>query len=357
MRFDVTSAAWWRGAPVSEAELRSDGNAFTLLRWILATTVMFSHGWDLTQFRTGLDPSVPILGMPVSRLAVALFFSLSGYLVIGGLLRRGVRTFLVNRALRLLPGLWVMLIVVSVGLWLLFSDVSALAFFTAPETREFVLRNGSLIGGGYFLPGIFRDVPTSGVNGSLWTIPYEVRCYLALAVLAAAGLTQPLRRLTALILVVMALHLIVPDALMPAMATTRRLTFAFLLGVLAWLWRGRIRLSWPLALVGAVIVLAVPVAWGVQMPAMQIGFGYLLLVSAFRLPAGVRTLSQKLPDYSYGIYIYAYPAQQVAVSFGISEPLPNIACGFALMLPFAAASWHLVEAPALAMKRRSLLRT
>lgn len=354
MLSDCVPARWWQGSPVTDAELRSDGNAFTLMRWILASTVMFSHGWDLTQLWRGLDPSVPILGMPVSRLAVALFFSLSGYLVIGGLLRRGVPTFLVNRALRLLPGLWVMLLVVPVILWLLFSEMPARVFFTAPQTRDFVLLNGSLLGGGYLLPGIFTNIPTLGVNGSLWTIPHEVRCYLALAGLAAVGLAQPRNRLTGLILVAAVVHLVVPEAFMPDLAITRRLSFAFLLGVFAWLWRERIVLSWPIALAGVGAALLVPVHWQVQMSAMQIAFAYLLLVSAFRLPAAVRSASQKLPDYSYGIYIYAYPAQQVAVSFGVSDPLLNIVCGFALTLPFAAASWHFVEAPALAMKRKML---
>lgn len=354
MPSDPVTARKWLGAPVTETELRSDGNAFTLMRWILASTVMFSHGWDLTQLARGLDPSVPILGMPVSRLAVTLFFSLSGFLVIGGLLRRGVRSFLVSRALRLLPGLWVMLLVVTIGMWLLFSDMPAAAFFTDPQTRDFLLRNGSLFGSAYFLPGIFDDIPIRGVNGSLWTIPYEVRCYIGLALLAAIGLGQPRRRLTALILLAAGLHLAVPETVLPGLATTRQLTFAFLLGVIAWLWRERIALSWPLALAGVGVALMFPVEWRLQMPAMQVAFAYLLLVSAFRLPAMLQRLSRTLPDYSYGIYIYAFPAQQVAVSFGVYDPLLNIACGLAITLPLAAASWHFVEAPALAMKPKPL---
>lgn len=355
MRSDSAPASRWLGSPVTDAELRTDGNAFTLMRWILASTVMFSHGWDLTQYRPGLDPSVPILGMPVSRLAVLLFFSLSGYLVVGGLLRRGVPTFVANRALRLLPGLWVMLIVVSVVLWLLLSDMPALAFFTDPQTLSFVGRNGLLLGGGYVLPGIFTDHPSGGINGSLWTIPYEVRCYIVLALVAALGLAQPRRRLTILVGIAIVVHLALPEDLVPGLLQARRLSFAFFVGVLAWLWRDRITLSWPIAVAAAGAALLVPADSSLHLAAMQFGFGYLLMVSAFRAPANLCRLSQKLPDYSYGIYIYAFPAQQVALVFGASEPLANIALGFALMLPFAALSWHFIEAPALAMKRRPAL--
>ncbi|MBC7505136.1 MAG: acyltransferase [Sandarakinorhabdus sp.] len=340
----------WLGAPVTDAELRSDGNAFTMARWILASTVMFSHGWDLTQPQRGLDPSVAILGMPVSRLAVLLFFSLSGYLVVGGLLRRGVGRFLKNRALRLLPGLWVMLIVVPLVLWLVFGTLTAADFFTHPETRAFVLRNALLLGGAYSLPGVFGGAPVPVVNGSLWTIPYEVRCYIALAIMAAAGLGQPRWRLTVVIGAGIALHLLLPEDAVPLMLQARRLGFAFFVGVLAWVWRDRIALSWPLALAGAGAALLVPAQSAAHLPIMQLGFGYLVMVAAFRVPAAIKTFSQRLPDYSYGIYIYAFPAQQAALALGARDPLVNIAFGFAMALPLAALSWHFIEKPALAWK-------
>lgn len=350
MRGDSASLRRWLGTPVTDAELRHDGNAFTMMRWILASTVMFSHGWDLTQAERGLDPSVAILGLPVSRLAVLLFFSLSGYLVVGGLLKRGVGRFLKNRALRLAPGLWVMLIVVPVGLWLLFGTTPAADFFTHPETRSYVLRNALLMGGAYTLPGIFGGWPIPAVNGSLWTIPYEVRCYIALAILAAVGLGQPRWRLTAVIGFGIAIHLALPEDLWPVLVQSRRLGFAFFLGVLAWIWRERLPLSGPLAIVGAVVALIVPPESAAHLPIMQVTFGYLIIVAAFRLPPAIKSFSQSLPDYSYGIYIYAFPAQQAALGFGATDPVANILLGLALTLPLAAASWHLIEKPALAWK-------
>ena len=341
----------WLGTPVTDAELRTDGNAFTLIRWILASTVMFSHGWDLTQAKRGLDPSVALLGMPVSRLAVLLFFSLSGYLVVGGLLRRGVGRFLKNRALRLAPGLWVMLVVVPVMLWLLFGTTPAADFFTHPETRAYILRNGLLLGGAYTLPGIFEAWPVPAVNGSLWTIPYEVRCYIALAALAAIGLGQPRWRLTAIVGLGIAVHLLVPEDAVPVLLQARRLGFAFFLGVLVWVWRDRITMSWPLALAAAGAALLIPAENAAHLPVMQLGFGYLVIVAAFRLPQTVKRFSQRLPDYSYGIYIYAFPAQQVAIGFGATEPLANIGLALLMTRPLAALSWHFVEKPALSWKR------
>ncbi len=343
--------AWLRGSPVRPEELRANGNCFTLLRWLLASTVMFSHGWDLTQARAGLDPSVAILSFPVSRLAVFLFFTLSGFLVTGSLVKRGAVQFGLARALRLLPGLWVMLLVVPLTLWAAFGTLSLAQFVADPLTHKFLVRNALLIGGEYRLPGLFEAHPFAQVvNGSLWTIPLEVRCYVVLALAGAATLLLPRWRATALYAVFVIAHLAVPIDQIPALTNPRRLALSFFLGVIAYLWRDRLRLSGPIALLAAAAALALPTEWTIKTAAIQTAFGYAFLVIAFRAPVSVKRLSAALPDYSYGIYIYAFPAQQAALALGAVSPAANIALGFALMLPFAALSWHLVEGPALRLK-------
>ncbi len=346
----------WPGRTLGGDDLRHDGNIFTALRWLLASSVMVSHAWDLTQYRTGLDPTVAVLTVPVSWLAVSLFFSLSGFLVTGSLVKRGVRDFVLARALRLLPGLWVMLIVVVVGLWAIFGTTSLGAYLSDPLTIRYLLRNALTLPGEYQLPGMFRDVPVPGVNGSLWTIPQEVRCYIALGVLGAVAVLRARRLLTLAFAVATVVHLAVPIEAIPALAEPRRLALSFFLGVVAYQWRDRLRLSWPLALAGTAAALAVAQAVPASLPAMvamQLGFAYLTLVVAFAVPPALKRASARLPDYSYGIYIYAFPLQQLAIALGwATTPLANLAVGLALTLPMAALSWHLIESPALALKPR-----
>lgn len=337
------------GRRITPADLRHDGNSFTVLRWILASSVMISHAWDLTQYARGLDPTVAIIGFPISRLAVFLFFTLSGFLVTGSLYKRGVKAFLLARGLRLLPGLWVMLLVVPPVLWAAFGTIPFGDFIASPLTHRFVWRNALLLGQAYALPGLFELHSVAGVaNGSLWTIPQEVRCYLLLAGAALIGLTQPRARITVVLLVFIAVQLAFPEY--PVLRTLRRLAFSFGLGVLAWLWRDRLLLSWPLAIVLAGVALAVPADAALKLPLSQIGFGYLAIVAGFCVPAAVKAFSAYIPDYSYGIYIYAFPAQQAAAAMGETAPLANLALAFAMTVPAAALSWHFIEKPALRLK-------
>lgn len=348
------------GRRIASEDLRHDGNIFTLLRWLLASAVMISHGWDLTQPAVGLDPTVPVLTLPISGLAVFLFFSLSGFLVTGSLAKRGLKDYAVARLLRLVPGLWTMLIVVTVGLWFVLGDRPFAAYIVDPETLSFLGKNASLLGNAYFLPGMFRDLPVTGVNGSLWTIPQEVRCYIVLAIVGWLGLLSTRRALAIGFAIFAVVHFVVPLDLVPALDRPRRLGFAFFLGVLAYQWRGSLRLSWPLAVAGAALALTVahfmPVR-AIGIAALQLGFGYLLLVAAFVVPGWLKRASAALPDYSYGIYIYAFPAQQLVMALGWgTTPVTNIVTAFAVLLPFAAASWHFVESPALSLKGRWIRR-
>ena len=72
-------------------------------------------------------------------------------------------------------------------------------------------------------------------------------------------------------------------------------------------------------------------------------------VGAFALPTAVLGLARegKLPaDLSYGVYIYAFPIQQLLVTYGHL----NHATAILAVIPFAAMSWFLVEKPALKLK-------
>jgi peptidoglycan/LPS O-acetylase OafA/YrhL len=172
---------------IEAADLRHDGNVFNLLRLFLASAVIFSHAYALVGFRDA-DPSLQWLPFTISRLAVLLFFTLSGFLVTPSLVARGVGQFGVARLLRMVPGLWVMLFVTS---------AIVLIGFTAVPVAEnaglvrYIGRNMLLLSGAYTIDGAFAGQSYATViNGSLWTITFEVQCYLLLAVAGALGIVR-----------------------------------------------------------------------------------------------------------------------------------------------------------------------
>jgi peptidoglycan/LPS O-acetylase OafA/YrhL len=336
---------------VTAADLRPDGNVFNLLRLILASAVIWSHSYTLLGIREA-DPSLALLPFPISRLAVLLFFTLSGFLVVPGLLKRGSQSFAVARALRLLPGLWVMLIVTSVIILIGFSDVP-------PQDNRgwwsYVLRNGFVQSGGYFIDGAFSaHAEPNLVNGSLWTISREVQCYFALALIGSLGWLRKRGMLLGLWLVGIAVHMALPKDLIPFLTELRWLSISFFAGVLISLWQDRLPISAAAACLGlaaALTLSALVPGSGFDELAVALASAYALIAFGVRAPATLKKLSGRLPDYSYGIYIYAFPAQQVAIAtgFGVTAA-SNMSLGFALALPLAVASWHLIEKPALARK-------
>jgi peptidoglycan/LPS O-acetylase OafA/YrhL len=63
-------------------------------------------------------------------------------------------------------------------------------------------------------------------------------------------------------------------------------------------------------------------------------------------------------DLSYGVYVLAYPAQQLLVAAGVAALGLPVLLGvtLAVVLPLAYASWTFVEHPVLSLKDRSLRR-
>lgn len=333
---------------ITAADFRPDGNIFNVMRLVLASAVIWSHSFALFGVHDD-DPSLDFLPFTISRLAVLLFFTLSGFLVVPGLIRRGARSFAVARALRMLPGLWVMLIVTSVVVLAVFTDVP-------PQANrgwwEYIGRNLLLQGGGYFIDGAFGgNFEPNLVNGSLWTISREVQCYIILAALGSLGLLRDRRVLLVLWVLGVAVHMLLPKDIIPFFTELRWLCVSFFAGVLMSMWNDQLPISAPLA-AGLLLATSALLPNGdFRVLAVGLAGAYALITFGITAPAALKRLSGGMPDYSYGIYIYAFPAQQIAIAAGLgTTPYANMAMGFAIALPMAAASWHLIEKRALARK-------
>ena len=339
---------------MTTADVRHDGNIFNMLRLVLASSVIFSHAFILNG---NVDPSEAVLPFAVSRLAVLLFFTLSGFLVTNSLLHRGVGQYVLARCLRLLPGLWVMLLVTSVIACAAFGTYPFADMLLDPSAWKYISMNALLIGRSYGIDGVFPANPLAGVmNGSLWTIPREVQCYIVLGLVGATGLLAKRQFVLLAFIAGVIVDLLVPRDAVAILTDLRPLVISFFAGVALYIWRDKVYLSWPLA-AGALVLLALIPVGPTKLVAAQLTFAYVVLVLAIMVPQSWKRISARMPDYSFGIYIYAFPVQQAMIATGIgAAPYANIASTLAVVLPLAALSWHIVEKPALALKDRAIRR-
>ena len=130
--------------------------------------------------------------MTWGHIGVAIFFVTSGFLVTESWRRRpGAGGYLLKRVLRIWPAFLMMIGLSVFVVGPIVTDRSLHSYFTSPQTWGYLLHNAVMSPITFLLPGVFRHQPLSGVNGSLWTLPFEVLAYLALLLLATTRLLRP----------------------------------------------------------------------------------------------------------------------------------------------------------------------
>ncbi len=335
-------------------------NNLNLLRVVAATMVLVSHAFVLASGSGASEPWLVRLGTTPGGIAVDVFFIISGFLVTGSLDRsRSLRRFAAARALRIYPALWVSLLLTAAMVGAFFTDLPAARFFGDAQTWRWLGRNAIMItGGDGVLPAAFAHVLFAGaVNGSLWTLRWELRLYLLLA-LAWWFVRRVARHRPALTFerAMIAAAVAATFANVGLHLAGRAIDFVelaamFLQGAALWTLRARVTTGWnsffALVLAFAIAALVSPQAFQLV---TALALSWLTLHLAF-LPSGPLRRYNGVGDYSYGIYIFAFPIQQAAMAcWPQLSATELIAAALPPTIALSALSWHLVEERALAHK-------
>ncbi|WP_158883759.1 acyltransferase [Rhodanobacter sp. L36] len=283
-------------------------NNFDALRLLGALLVLISHQFALSgrwEPRFVADHSFGNLG-------VLIFFSISGYLVTSSWIKDpDVLRFSARRALRMVPAL-------CVSIPLTFAVIGALGLTGFPAN------------------------PRHLTNGSLWTIKYEVCCYVLLLIAGVAT------RRASIVLAVGIFGYFLLSGLQLGNSVLAYFGLFFAAGSLLRAFPS-IRKLLPTLLflvMGCALLLVDQTKLGLAfvVPSLTVAVG-------LRSWAGLRDVS-RIGDLSYGIYIYAWPVQQIGVALmGTQTPyLVLLSITIIVTLALAAASWHLVEKRALRFK-------
>jgi len=334
-------------------------NNFNLIRFVAAFAVLVSHAWPIALGPGAEQPLKELTGHTLGGLAVFVFFATSGFFITGSFVRSAsARDFIMARVLRLFPGLIVSIVLVALVMGPLVTALPVGQYLSDPDTGLFILRNITLAMPQYTLPGVFTDLPYPSVEGSIWTLIHEVICYVGVFVLGISGILLH-RQAMALVLLAYGLIWVGPTVagidLPHRVLQTRELSLPFVIGMVFWLWRDRLVLSVWVA-VGLVALAALARDTAVGFVTLALALSYVTFWCAY-VPKGIIRSFTALGDYSYGIYIYAFPLQGLVIwLWGAMGPGMNIALSTPLTLLCAVASWHWVEQPALNLLRRNRTR-
>ncbi len=294
---------------------------------------------------------------PLRTLAYALvpaFFALSGFLVAGSLSRNDIASFLTLRVIRIFPALVAEVFLSALLIGAIFTQLPLSEYFTSSEFFEYFLNTLGWIH--YRLPGVFADSPAATyVNIQLWTVPFELQCYIILSAAALAGLTRRPRLSFFLILFFIASVAFQgnPDFTLEDSASGRMVVLSFLFGVLLFLMKEKIAFSFRLfALAVAVWSFSIYRRDGELIAALPVAY----------ITVYIGVLNPKWPgiskaaDYSYGLYLYGFPVQQVVTAMFPDHRIWYVNFALSLVLAgfFAFLSWHLLEKKVLA-RRKTIL--
>jgi peptidoglycan/LPS O-acetylase OafA/YrhL len=341
---------------------RDAGDGFGILRIVAALMVLFSHSFPLSgagepAWRRG---SVVI---SFGSAGVDIFFIISGYLVFASWLRDpNPGRFAVRRIARIWPGLVAVILVTTLVLGTLITEMPRAQFLTDPATYAYLFGNIFLLPIGK-LPAVFQSNPNQFVNGSLWTLPIEITAYGGIIVvghlLAANRWTTVARRLGGIVMGLVGAIVGFTAMGLPAAGfidywLEQPFFDFFFFGCLLYAFRDRVALRWPL-FAAAVVALAATMLIGYMAPVYPLLAYCVIFVCSRRWAAFVRLTN--LGDPSYGIYIYAYPVQQLLVFLGAGfNPWLLFVEASLVSIPIGYLSWHLLESRSLQLARTWLGR-
>jgi peptidoglycan/LPS O-acetylase OafA/YrhL len=348
------------------------GPGFDFLRVSLALSIVTFHAF----LQTGNNwvRETPLWFLEYAL--VPMFFALSGFLVTASGQRLSLKNFLINRGLRITPALAVDIVFCALIIGPLVTHLDLKSYFSGPKFWLYFLNITGWIH--YYLPGVFEDHVNRRVNGALWTVPYEMICYLFISGLIVFSALRSPRKVIVFTFGLIFLgsayehtkHFFsfpsAVDDTVTFLLTSResQIVTAFLFGVIAFQLRRRIPYSLPVFL----FCVAVCVTASLGLHEWQI---YRATSRTILLPAityitiylGLTDIPLpgyfKKGDYSYGIYLYHDPILQLIITlFPVlcADTIRGVVFLFLLGVPavliFAAFSWHVVEKPVLSLRKK-----
>jgi peptidoglycan/LPS O-acetylase OafA/YrhL len=337
--------------------IRSNNN-FELLRLIASISVIYYHGFFLFSKEGFVDfISQNLKYDDLGPLAVKFFFFISGLCVCNSLLEgNNVRTYLVSRFFRIMPAYFFVLVFCGFFIGPIVTSLKFDEYFTNFDTYDYVLSNLLFITK-FSLPGVFDNNPfPSGINGSLWTIAYEVGAYLGLLSLFMIGIHRyKWISLLTFILIMMDLtqgfKFIFSWRVVDPSIDYLIASFAF--GSILAVFKKEVDINFN-------VVIGILLLYFLLFKSRQAELIFYALIFLLLLLISIQPWFLKLRptnDLSFGIYLWGFPIQQLIIYF-----FPEINLYFYLLISIllsifvAFLSWFFVEKKAISYGKKYSVR-
>ncbi len=327
-------------------------NSFDFLRYLFAFSLILVHFCTLTQTEQ--------FWLISGQTRVKAFFTITGFLVVYSYLRHNdIKTYVSKRVRRIIPAYVVVILFCFIAATL-FTSLQPLSYFTLSQTWQYLGANLTMMN---FiqpsLPELFTDNYETAVNGSLWSMKYEVLFYILIPLMIY--LMRKYSKVTILLIIFISyityravfdyLEDNNPDktiyyTLNHGSFNTIIYFFSGTALLLYFDWYCRhIKLLFPLC-VALIILLEFDWFWMINYIEPLLFSAIIIGVAYYFKP--FRFL-QHYDNISYGLYLYHYPVIQVLVQFKLHQY--NIWLSFFLTLLFtiilSTISWKYIEKPIL----------
>ena len=351
------TSRWTTYLGLKPIDVADRNNNFYSVRLFLAARVIFGHAFVLGGATLASDAS---FGHLYNSLGVNGFFVISGFLVTRSLLSsRSIGDYVTARVVRIIPALWIMYLLTVPLVILLGSDTAG-----SPQTwlsaARYLVENMSIGMVEYQIRGVFEGMLNTAVNGSIWSLRWEVLCYVLLAVLGVVGLARrpfivPLIA-TLLVVAIFALSL---NPIHEGFQRRVTLIALFFFGSTLAVYAEKLMVGIWFGI--ACVVVAGAVGYFTEAyDLVYFAFGYLLISIAYSKVGFIRAINNAVelrtigkPDLSYGIFLYSFPIQQLLYYNKItSSPVMNIALTIVLASLCAYFSSECIEKPTTALRKR-----
>lgn len=326
--------------------LKKENNNIDLFRLIAASMVIYGHAFALSREAGKSD----IIGRLMlhqdysGSIAVKIFFFLSGLVVTNSLINNGdLVRFVVSRVFRIWPALILSSVITALFLGPILTSLPVVDYFHHNDVYSFII-NVTSMKIQYTLPGVFVDNPyPNAVNGSLWTIPYEVFAYVLLFAFYAVGILSSKKLSAAIFLVMLVEPFLKFKILFPWLPNNHEIDLlapCFAFGAIMALNKEIIDIRFT-PCIGFVVLY-----YFLRDTVYSSYFAY-ASIFLFILYASSRSFILKLKpkvDISYGVYLWGFPVQQViAHHFNAQGVLFNQVTSLLISLVLGYLSWHICE--------------